>query len=131
MKEEYEKPVSREMWYQSQSNMANNIKDVKSYALENRAGIKQIHDKVDQLVVEVTKANGRTSKLENWSVAAQDELRTLNRGLSELITTYKTDKGRILAAIGVLVLLGGSIIGLANMAIDSKIEKGFSRYEIE
>lgn len=70
--------------------------------------------------------NGRVRSLEDWANEAKKVIDNTTKIANETYNNYKTDKTRIWAVIGVLVFLGGTIITLSIMAIDSKIEKGIS-----
>lgn len=75
--------------------------------------------------------NGRVRKLEDWS----NEARTVIEASSKTLLRYRMDKARLWVAITLLVFLGGTIITLSVMAIDSKIKVGIrealSGYNIE
>jgi lipid II:glycine glycyltransferase (peptidoglycan interpeptide bridge formation enzyme) len=67
--------------------------------------------------------------------------REFNEAINDLnkqiipIQDYKTDKARVWIAIAILMALGGTIIALSIMAINSKIKDGItqalSQYNIE
>ena len=63
--------------------------------------------------------NGRMTKIETWS----NEAKAIIENNSKVLAKYKSDKGKIWVAISMLTLLGGTIIGLSIMAIDSKIQR--------
>lgn len=71
--------------------------------------------------------NGRITRQEEWSKEAQKVIENTTKIANETYTNYKTDKTRIWAVIGVLIFLGGTIITLSIMAIDSKIRDGISQ----
>ncbi len=105
----------------NQDKVLNQIKDDSK---EAKNEINKVSDKVGI-------QNGRVRKLEDWSESA----RIIIENSSNLIGTYKIDKAKIWTAGVVIVFLGGAIITLAIMAIDTKIEKGIeaalSSYEID
>ncbi len=74
--------------------------------------------------IQTTATNGRVSKLEDWSNESKKVIESTTKIASDTALNYTVDKTRIWAVIGVLILLGGTIITLAIMAIDSKIQKG-------
>lgn len=63
------------------------------------------------------------------------DINDTNKLASDTLINYKTDKARIWVAIAVLLALGGTIITLSIMAIDTKIKVGIdqalSGYDIQ
>lgn len=99
----------------------NELKEQKEHIMEIKADVKEVKGKVEF-------QNGRVRKLEDWS----NDTKTI---LENTLGDYKINKGRVWLAFTLLTILGGTIIGLSIIAIDSKIEKGveqaLSKYEIE
>lgn len=91
----------------------------------------RIEKKVDDTSDKVGFQNGRVRKLEDWSMESMKVIESN----SNTLANYKIDKARLWTAVAVVVFLGGAIITLAIMAIDTKIEKGIeaalSAYEID
>jgi chromosome segregation ATPase len=100
-----------------------------------KARVSEIQANVKEAVGLGQKTNGRVTQLEDWCKEAQKVIENTTRIANETYTNYKNDKTRIWAVIGVLLFLGGTIITLAIMAIDSKIDRKIdfilSEYEIE
>jgi hypothetical protein len=86
--------------------------------------------KIEVVLSEIAKqtkeTNGRVSKLEEWSSQTKTVIDNTTRIANETYNNYKTDKTRIWSAVGVLLFLGGTIITLSIMAINSKIKQGIS-----
>lgn len=70
------------------------------------------------------KTNGRVTKLEDWSGSTKLIIEKLLKENTDIDKDVSVSKAKIWTAITVLMLLGGAMITLAIMAIDSKIEKG-------
>jgi hypothetical protein len=92
---------------------ANMKKDVGEIKTDVRENVKQAKE-----------TNGRVTRLEDWSKEAQKIIENTTKIASDTANNYKTDKTRIWSAVGVLLFLGGTIITLAIMAINSKIKEG-------
>lgn len=63
--------------------------------------------------------NGRVTKLEGWS----NEAKIILESVSASTMAYRIDRTRLWTAIAVLLFLGGALITLGVMALDSKIQK--------
>jgi len=110
------------------------LSDIKSSLAVNtnetaniKTGVVEIKNDVKDLNTKVGFQNGRVTKQEEWSKEAQKVIENTTKIATETYTNYKTDKTRIWAVIGVLIFLGGTIITLSIMAIDSKISKGINQ----
>ncbi len=71
--------------------------------------------------------NGRVSKLENWSIESQKIIESTSKLASDTAKSYDKDRNKMIAGFLVLMFLGGTIITLAIMAIDSKIKDGIQQ----
>ena len=71
--------------------------------------------------------NGRVTKLEEWS----NEAKTIIDNASKGVKNYVVDKAKVWVAIGILTILGGTIITLAIMAIDNKIDTRVNEAVVE
>ncbi len=120
---DFEYQRSTDVRMEKQDGILNLIKD----------GIDNLHDKIDD-ISEMAKGteekvgiqNGRVRKLEDWTSDVKEVIKTQAALVAEITTDYKVEKGKIIAVIAVLTLLGGTIIALAISAIDGKIEKGIT-----
>ena len=112
------------MAYSVKEIIESNSKEIKEHLTEIKADVKEAK-------TAITFQNGRVRKLEDWSVEAKG----LIEGNGDIISTYKVDKARMWTAISVLTILGGTIITLTVMAINSKIKEGINealaQYNIE
>lgn len=98
-------------------------------SVENVRVIKEMHETIKDMsedvkenLVQSTRTNGRVTNLEKWS----DDARKIIEVNSKAISTYTTDKKIAIAAYILIAVLGGTIITLAIMAIDSKIKDGIN-----
>ena len=99
---------------------------------QNSVGVK-----LDYIQRDVSKIQSDITIIKNDFVSRRE----YNEGLSDIKTqidpvkNYSSDKARVWVAITVLMLLGGTIITLSIMAINSKIKEGISealsQYQIE
>ncbi len=96
---------------------------------------RETRDSVKEILTQTTKTNGRVSTLETWSKDAQKVIEHTTILAENTLNRYRTDRVRIWTAISVLAILGGAIISLSVMAINSKIKDGIaealSNYQIE
>ncbi len=97
------------------SRIATICEDVKADIQEIKGETKDINNKVGI-------QNGRVRTLEDWSTKAQVVIENNN----ETLSMYKIDKAKLWTAVAVVVFLGGAIITLSIMAIDTKIENGIA-----
>ncbi len=99
-----------------------------------KARISDMQTDTKETKVAVQVANGRTTKLEQWSNEAKVIIEKTTTIATRTAENYSIDKTRLWSSIGVLVFLGGTIITLAIMAINSKIKDGInealSQYEV-
>ena len=120
-------PTYRE-WYDAQKFQKDMIVEFGTHLKENKEDLKLIAEDVKKLVIQVTTANGRTRKLEDWSNEAKTIIETNSKEVNSKINTlskdYSINKAKIWTAISVLLIVGGAIITLSIMAIDSKIKNG-------
>jgi hypothetical protein len=84
-------------------------------------------NKVETVDDKVGIQNGRVRKLEDWANETKLMLEKLIKDDRDMDKDVSVSKAKIWTAITVLMLLGGGIITLAVMAIDSKIEKGIKQ----
>lgn len=70
--------------------------------------------------------NGRVRTLEDWSTDAKKIIENTAKTANETHADYKVDKVRLWTAMAVILFLGGTIIALSIMAIDSKIREGIN-----
>jgi hypothetical protein len=109
MKDKSQEPISREVWYLAQKSMADNIKEVKEHAVENRKGIKEISADVKKLVIQTTIANGRTAKLEDWAIEAKAD----HDKYSEILSHHDKSITEALSwKVWMLPLLTSILVGL-------------------
>ena len=117
---EEQQPVSREMWYQSQVAMRDTVNELKGDVKDIRSDVRNIVESVDKILIQTTKTNGRVTALE---------------ALTSEVKNYATDKARLWGGVAVLMVVGGAVITLSIMAINSKIKEGInealSAYNIE
>lgn len=108
--------------------------------LESRLGemnqhLQEIKSDVKEAKQGITVQNGRVRTLEDWSHDAQKMIENTTAIANETLSSYKVDKVRLWTAITVMLFVGGAIITLSIMAIDSKIQTGISdalsTYDIE
>jgi len=113
----------------SEINSSLNVNTNETSNIKNR--VSEIQNDVKDTKTAVQIQNGRVTKQEEWSKEAQKIIENTARVTGD----YKIDKTRIWAVISVMVFLGGAIITLSIMAIDSKIRDGISealaKYEIK
>lgn len=109
------------------------LSDIKTSLAVNTNETSNIKTSVSKIELDVkeTKSaiqlqNGRVTKTEEWSKEAQKIIENTTKIATETYTNYKTDKTRIWAVIGILLFLGGTILTLSIMAIDSKIKDGIN-----
>lgn len=102
-------------------------------SVQNVKALKEVHETVKEIskdvkdnLVQSTKTNGRVTNLEKWS----EEAKTIIENNSTALGKYATDKKIAIAAYILIALLGGSIITLSIMAINSKIKDGYSSPEV-
>ena len=81
-----------------------------------------VRDTRDKVAIQ----NGRVRLLEDWSQDAQDLIQKTSDVASSTLESYKIDKARFWTAITILTLVGGTLIALSVMAINSKIKEGIS-----
>ena len=115
MKDETRKFVTYEEWYHAQKFQADIIKGLGD-------DVKVIRDDVKLLVIQVTKANGRTSTLENWTKEAKDKIDNTDKLASSTLVDYKADKKAFWAAWAVGLLFIGTLAALGLFAIKSIIK---------
>jgi len=70
--------------------------------------------------------NGRMTKLEEWSKEAQKVIESTTKIASETLGNYRTDRVKIWTAVAVLLVVGGAVITLSIMAINTKIRDGIN-----
>lgn len=111
----------------------NKLGDIQTSLAVNTSETTNMKNDISEMKVDVKEAvkntketNGRVTRLEDWSKEAQRVIENTTKIANETYTNYKTDKTRIWAAVGVLLFLGGTIITLSIMAINSKIKDGIS-----
>ncbi len=96
--------------------------------------IADIQTDMKEAKIAIQIANGRTTKLEGWSNEAKKIIEATTKTASDTLINYKSDRTKILAGSAVILFLGGTILTLAIMAINSKIKDGInealSAYEI-
>lgn len=120
------------------SAMMNVLSDIKSSLAVNtnetgniKTLVGEIKNDVKTVDGKVGFQNGRVTKLEEWAKEAQKILEST----SDTMKSYSNDKLKVWTAMGLLLLLGGTIIGLSVMAINSKIKEGIhealSAYETD
>lgn len=93
----------------------NETSNIKASVTEIKADVKDLKGKVEF-------QNGRVRTLEDWAKEAQKIIETN----AKVTASYSMDKAKIWVAITLLLFLGGTIITLSIMAINSKIEKGIN-----
>ena len=118
--------------------LLNKLADIQTSLAINTTETKNIRDGVGEIKTDLKEVkqkvefqNGRVRKLEDWTKEAQTIIENNSKGVNSLIGTRKV----VWAAIAILVAVGGTIITLAIMAIDSKIKTGIDsalsiQYEI-
>lgn len=94
----------------------NETSNIKTRVVEMQADVKET-----KTAVQVQ--NGRVRTLEDWCKEAQKIIETNSRGISGL----KTTRIQIWTSITILLVLGGTILTLAVMAIDNKIKDGITQ----
>lgn len=120
----------------------NKLGEIATSLAVNTSETGNIKNKVEEIKVDLKELkqkvefqNGRVTKTEEWSKEAQKIIENTNKLASETAISYKVDKTRLWASIAVLTFLGGTIITLSIMAINSKIKDGIdsalSQYDIE
>ncbi len=92
-----------------------------------KARVAEMQSDVKETKAAVQFQNGRVTKIEEWANEAKKVIENTTRIANNTATTYKTDKTRIWAVIGAIFFLGGTIITLSIMAIDSKIKEGITQ----
>lgn len=94
------------------------------------ANIKTVVSEIKSTMGEMDKKvgiqNGRVTKIEDWSNEARKIIESTAKTVNEIDKNYKTDKTRIWTGMAVLLFLGGAIISLSVMAINSKIKDGIT-----
>lgn len=85
-----------------------------------------IKEKVEATDEKVGIQNGRVRALEEWSNNAKKIIENTVNLAEDTLIDYKTDRARLWVAWGLLLVLGGTIITLSIMAINTKIEKGIT-----
>lgn len=70
------------------------------------------------------KTNGRVLLLEKWATDAQKIIEATAEKCTTTASDYGKDKVRIITGGALFMLLGGTIIALSIMAIDTKIQEG-------
>ena len=111
-----QEPVSREMWYQQNLSMKETIKEIEDDIKGIHEDVKSISDSVEKILIQTTKTNGRVTSLE---VVTAD------------LKNYTIDKARVWGAVATLTVIGGAIITLSIMAINSKIKEGIRQAILE
>lgn len=122
--------------------MMKELSDIKTALALNTNETTNIKTRVEEIKTDGKAAldaikfqNGRVTKQEEWSKEAQKIIESTAKMASDTLISYRTDKVKIWTAISVMLLLGGSIITLTVMAINSKIKEGISdalsQYEVE
>lgn len=90
--------------------------------------------KVDKILEQTTKTNGRVNAIEKELDMGNNEPTKLSR-LSDTVAMLKEWRTYLLGAWGLLLLLGGYIIYVTDHEIERKIdkwvEKALSKYDIE
>lgn len=107
--------------------LAHSLNDMKETVHEIHADIKEIKADGKETKAKVEFQNGRVRKLEDWTTETSKILEHHTASIGHLKLDYTKDKGRLWGAIAVVTFLGGAIITLSVMAIDTKIEKGIVR----
>lgn len=71
--------------------------------------------------------NGRVRSLEDWSNDAKKIIENTTKIATDTLSAYKSDRRLVWFAYALLILVSGTIISLAIMAIDSKIKDGITQ----
>jgi len=92
------------------------IKDIKEHLQEQKEDIKEIKKDTKDTLVQAIKTNGRVNALE-----------IDNKETQKTLSSYKKDRIRVITFGALIFFFGATIIGLAVLALDSKIEKGIQQ----
>lgn len=123
-------PRTLEM-FAEQGKQMGEIKTILAVQAEKHTQIDEKLDKIqktgEQTLSQATYTNGRVSAIEQWVGEAKIIIEKLAKDTGETAKDYTINKTRMWTAVTLLVFLGGTIITLSIMAINSKIDSKLER----
>jgi predicted nucleic acid-binding Zn-ribbon protein len=118
---------------QLHSSILKELSDIKANLAVNsnetsniRQGVSEIKSDVRETRDKVAFQNGRVTKLEQWANEAKAVIESTTKIASETMSNYKSDRSKIWTAVAVLLVVGGAVITLSIMAINTKIRDGIA-----